>query len=324
MRINIKIINNIILFILIFVLYFQQSRAQQRETQIVQIYAVMSSDLRFYREAYEGFQDGLLEANIRFNIDLKRKLNNGNSEESIIREINDKKPDLILAIGTRAADFLCKNIKDIPIVFSMVNNPVFNNNSAFENNNVTGVTLSIPPLTQFRVLKQVYPGLQNIGVIYTKNENVNLINMADDAAGRLNLNLYRGEITNAREVPTRLENLMKFVDMIWIIIDSAVGTEESWRHIILECFRNNIPVAVPLENRVHAGGAFAVSADYKMIGMQSAELARKIIQGIPASRLGFESPKEIILYVNERITNGIGIKIPEFIGNNLKVVYIYK
>ena len=78
------------------------------------------------------------------------------------------------------------------------------------------------------------PNLRTIGVIYTPGENSELIKEAQDAAKKLNINFIPADVTDEREFPTALQNLIRIVDVIWMIVDNAVNSDESRKYIILE------------------------------------------------------------------------------------------
>jgi len=290
--------------------------AQQRSiSRVVKIVALMSSAHDEYKEALEkaleGFKETLKEANIKFEINLINNIGNNDFNPKTVNEIQTVEPDLILSLGSKASYNVNLHIKDIPVVFSMVLNPNFNNLNSSYNKNITGITLSIPVIKQFSIFKEIMPNLKTIGVIYSPGENSELIREAQEAAKQLNLDLVAADVTNEREVPITLNNLIRIVDVIWMIVDRAVNSFESRKHIILEGFRNDIPVMGLSEYYVQAGAAFAVSADYKNVGVQSGNMAIKILNGNEPSQLPYEYPQKVVLYVNRKITNGIGLKIPE-------------
>lgn len=314
----------IICFLFFLFLNYNLVNALQRNvSKDVKIAALMSSDYHEYREALEGFEEALTKANIKFKINLINNIEDNDFNPKVINKIKEIKPDLILSLGTKASYNVNLHINDIPIVFSMVLNPNFNNLNSpnGKKKNVTGVTLSIPVIKQFSVFKEIVPNLKTIGVIYTPEENSELIKEARTAAKQLNLDLVAADVSNEREVPITLNNLIKIVDVIWMIVDKSVYSIDSRRHIILEGFRNDIPVIGLAENFVDAGATFAVSADYKNVGFQSGNMAIKILNGNEPSKFPYEYPQKVVLYVNKRVIAGIGIEISEKILKNETVIF---
>lgn len=316
---NILLIVKIISFSLTLFLYFEFVNAQQKiPSKTVKIFAIMSRNYPEYNEALEGFKEALTDANIKFDINLVTSLKEDNPNLKIIDDIKKAEPDLILALGTNAVNSVNTNINDIPIVFSMVLNPTFGNskNSSTNNKNITGVSLSVPVIKQFSTFKEIIPNLKTVGVIYSPDENSELIKEAEISAKKLNIDLIAADVNDENDVPRTLNNLIRIVDVIWMIVDKAVNSIESRRHIIMEGFRNDIPVIGPSENYVVAGAAFAISADYKNVGWQTGKITVKILEGNEPSQLPCEYPNKTVIYINEKIINSIGIKIPNTILQN--------
>jgi len=285
----------------------QQSRADEK----VQIVAFMGRDYDEYRMALEGFKEELERSNIRYEIQVINSLGDNPGETEVLHAVQQKKPALILALGTKAANFISSQVQDIPIIYSMVLNQRVYGQSNSVAKNITGVTLSIPTFHQFSVIKEIMPDVKSIGVIYTRAENADLIQEAQLAARQLNIDLVTAGVDKEKEVPTALNNLLRVVDVIWMIVDKAVNSVDSRKYIILECFRNNVPVVGLSENYVRAGAAFAVSADYTKLGIQTGTMAVKILNGSEVRMLSHESPKDYNIYINQRIVDGIGLIIPE-------------
>lgn len=274
----------------------------------------MSDNYPQYRTALEGFREYLNDNNIRYEIELSETVYENDNGKSLAVEIGEFAPDLIFTVGTRALHYINSEFKDIPIVCTMA----LNGNSLEKN--VAGVTFLVPVSTQFSILKQIVPGLNNIGVIYSEDENSNLISDAERAARRHGLNLVKGVVKNEREVPGVLRNLVRVSDAIWMIIDSATSTRKSHESIILEGYRNNIPVVALAESIVRAGASFAISADFRLTGFQSGEIALRILRGVSPNRIGLVAPDSIIVYVNGKVTDDIGISQPEYLGRNYRIV----
>jgi len=307
--------------VLVFIVFHHSSvTAQQRQIpDTAQIQVVMSKDRPEYREALEGFKDALNQANVRYNISIEL-LGNNNFDFRIIDRIMEQKPDLILAVGTNAAINLSTYIKDIPIVVSMVLNPYLNNST--RSNNLAGVYLSIPAEIQFDILKGIIPDIKRLGVLYSPEENLELIREAQKAANKYNIDLISVEVNNEREVPRRLENLIRFVDAIWMVVDYEVTSIESRKYIINEGLKKNIPVIGFAEYTVSAGAALALAcSDFKSVGSQAGRMSIRILQGNEQDEFHYEHPENIILYVNERIAKDIGLEIPESIKKLIKVIY---
>jgi ABC-type uncharacterized transport system substrate-binding protein len=69
----------------------------------------------------------------------------------IIKRIIKKNPDLIISFGTKASKILKKKIKDIPVVFTMVLNPIETglvSKIRNSDDNFTGASMNVSPERQ--------------------------------------------------------------------------------------------------------------------------------------------------------------------------------
>jgi putative ABC transport system substrate-binding protein len=136
------------------------------------IAVIKSWDLDSYNNALKGFNEVLEKKGIKpWLLDDYNMQGSEEKGREITRQIASKKPDLVLTLGTRATRIAVQDIKDVPVVFSMVLEPVASGlieSMACSGNNLTGASLDIPIKVQFETLKVVVPGLKKIGVLYMK------------------------------------------------------------------------------------------------------------------------------------------------------------
>ena len=133
------------------------------------------SDETRYIEAAKGIKDKLSEAgytasNTHYIIE-KSGANKAKAVE-IAQKFTSEKLDLIIALGTSSAVILAKEIKDVPIVFSVVYNPVeagIAKSWKSSGNNTTGTTTDIPMMKILDNLKLLRP-VQRLAVLYTAGE----------------------------------------------------------------------------------------------------------------------------------------------------------
>ena len=223
-----RILAHIICILIVQGVYYDLVIAQgDKPDKTISITAVFSADYAEYKIALKGFKKALSNQNLTF--EIKEETNNGNNDFDmrIINRIHESNPDIILAIGTTAANYLSTYIDDIPIVFTMVLDYYLTNFDKNNNRTFSGVSLSIPPESQFRVLKRLMPDLKTIGVIYTAEENKELIQEAQLNIERLGLDLVAADVRGVGDVPRAYRNLMRIADVFWLIKDDAVNSKKS-------------------------------------------------------------------------------------------------
>lgn len=151
----------IIVFIVILFLTPAAARAVDRAALAV----IFPSDVEAYRQAWEGVQDHLKEQNISLRAseyNLERQ-----DEAKIFSQINDDRPDAVVAMGTKASLLAKEKVhKDIPVVFCMVFDP-----QVLVGPNITGASMVIPDDIQLREIRMILPGAKRVGLIYSPSSS---------------------------------------------------------------------------------------------------------------------------------------------------------
>jgi putative ABC transport system substrate-binding protein len=235
-------------------------------------------------------------------------------EKELADKINGEKPDLIFALGTEAALFAKKNLDDIPIIFSMVLNPVKSGiaeSLQVPGDNITGVCLNIPVELQFKKLKEIIPDIKRIGYLYDAHKKSVLKDAARQAADKLGLQMISRPIYSREDVPQELSIIIREADCLWAEIDPLVYSPQSARHIILETLKARLPFMAFSFPYVKAGALLAMECDYYDIGKQSAQTAIKILEGQKPGSIPVALPRETRLAINRRTARTIRLTIPE-------------
>ncbi len=231
----------------------------------------------------------------------------------IIKKIRKKKPDLIIAFGTRASKILKKKIKDVPVVFTMVLNPietglVHKNRSSKDN--FVGASMNLSPARQFKLLKEVFPHGKKVGVLYDSKKTGNTIKIAVQAAKKCDLELIKKDVFSPKEVPSAISRLIKKIDVLWLIADTTVISYQSLPYILKVALKAKVPVIAQANYVVEMGALIGLECDYKDIGMQSGELACKILEGEKPVNLQTTVPGKTFLAINLKVARALGLKIP--------------
>jgi putative ABC transport system substrate-binding protein len=100
-----------------------------------------------------------------------------------------------------------------------------------------------------------------------------------------------------------------------------VLTTQSLQYVFLFAFQTNLPLMGLSEHFVKMGALFAVGPDYRDVGMQSGEFAVQILTGRDPEELPIASPRKVLLSLNLRTAEIIGLRIPEGVVRNAAAVY---
>ena len=264
-----------------------------------EVAVVKSRDIKPYRIAISSFAKFTKAMTAEYNMGGR-----SNKGSEIISEITYKRPDLILSLGTKAAMLTHQNVRNIPTIFCMVSRP---EKYKLIGENVAGVSLNIPARVQFETLKTILPDIKRIGVIYSRGESGRSVKKAGKDARELGLALVSFEVASEKEIPMAARSLKGRIDALWMIMDSAVVTGQSVKHLILFTIRNKIPFMGFSIRFVKEGALLALSGDYEDMGRQAGKLARQILKGNAPEGLHIVAPKKTRLILNLKTAKLIGI-----------------
>ena len=111
------------------------------------------------------------------------------------------------------------------------------------------------------------------------------------------------------------------IDMFWMLPDTSVVTAETVESILLFSFQNKVPVFSFSSKYVKMGALASISADPFDLGAQTGEIvANKFAKGLGEDPVLVRSRK-IVLSVNRKIAEKLGIPLDNEITQNAAEVY---
>jgi putative ABC transport system substrate-binding protein len=276
------------------------------------IVVLLSKSIKPYNDALSGFDEDIKKSGYKiaviYNLDEKK-----DNQPQLISIIKDQNPELVFTIGTEAAIFAKQNLNDLPVVFSMILNPVKSGiarSVSGPGNNLTGVSLDIPPELQFRKLKEVLPKVTRVGVIYNAKEK-EWIKGIEAAAQKNGLSVIAKPVNSQSDVPGRLDEIVKEVDCLWAQVDPMIYNVQSSQYILLNLLRSKVPMMAFSAQYVKAGALLALECDYVDIGRQSAGIAVTILKHGAFGNIALVFPQKERLLINKEIAGVIGVDIPQ-------------
>jgi putative ABC transport system substrate-binding protein len=304
----------------ILILFLLPGIAVSAEKRIV---IVKSSNSPAFQAATEGVKKELRKGDI-VPIFIEFDLSSSSPDEKkIVPQIRDLKPDLIITVGSKSTAMISTEIKDIPIVFSAVLNPVasgFSMSMSSSGSNLTGASWDIPLKTQLEKFKLIVPGLHKIGVIYTRDSEP-VVSEAKKVCLGLGLELVSVSVSSEKEIPQVVGELEHKIDGFWAVADTIIFTPQSTQYLLLNTLRNGIPFMGPFSSFVQGGALFSLIWDDKDVGRQAGELALRILSGENPGKIPITTPRMIYLILNLRTAEQINLKIPPNIVSVAKEVY---
>jgi putative ABC transport system substrate-binding protein len=237
------------------------------DVHAAEIVVLKSSDVGYYTQAVQGFRQALpAQAHI-----VEYTLRDGGTDaREVGQSIRAGHPDLVLAVGLNAALAAKLEIPDLPVVFCLVLNPELHGLPA---DNMTGVLMKIPHQQQLESIKSVAPRARRIGLLVGATHSIEAITTATGQAKSLGLHLITATVSNRAQVPEALKRLLPQIDLLWLLPDQMVITEELLPFLLRSTLDAKIPLFGFSSTLVQRGALGALVIDPVEAGQQAGRLA---------------------------------------------------
>lgn len=248
-----------------------------------------------------GFVDGE-------NIEIEFKNAQGNIEnaEMIAKSFVDK--DIVVPITTPSTQAMFNSIKDKPIVYSLVTDPV---SAGLEGDNITGVSDMTPVKKQFELMLTLLPETKVVGIIYNSSEfNSEIqVKIAEEVAVELGLELEVIAVSDTNEINLALDKILGEIDVLYTHNDNMLAT--AYPLIVKKADEANIPILAVVDDFIKQGALATEGINNYQVGYQSGLMVAKILNGEDIDNIPFETLLETELIVNQAVADKYGVVIPD-------------
>lgn len=269
--------------------------------------------------ALDALRNGVLDRLKEKGVDVKANVHiaqgNPATNVQIVSQIMGEAPDLVLAIATPGAQAAAQKIKDRPILFTGVTDPVsaglVKDLQNSDGKNITGMSDFSPMDKHVELIKEIVPSAKTIGVIYNAGEpnSVVLVEKLIEEASKAGMTVEKATIANSSGVYQAAKSLIGRCDVMYIPTDNtAISALES---AIKVCTQNQFPLIVGDVDSVDRGAIAAVAVDYYKMGLQTGDMAYKIlVEGVAPGSMPVEFLNDLNLHVNVKAATSMGITLP--------------
>lgn len=267
------------------------------------------------REGLEKYLKGKSDA--KFEITVKNAQGDNGTADTIAKQFVSDDVDLIYSIATNASQAAVNATggTDIPVVFNAVTDGVeakLVTSNEKPGGNVTGVSDAAPLEKQLEMIREFLPEAKKIGMIYNIGEvNGKLqVKQVEKLASKYNFKIVKKGVSATTEIATAAEQLAGDVDCIYNITDNMVVSATA--SITDKANAKNIPVFAAEDGQKKAGLLASDSISYEKLGEQAGSVAYDIlVNGKKAGDIPVETAKDTTLYINKKVAEQLGIKIPD-------------
>lgn len=273
--------------------------------------------------ARKGFIEGLKDEGFEVEEVFKNASGDISLTNQIPKSLESEKVDLIYAIATPAAQGAKNAVKDIPIIFNAVTDPVSANlvdSNEKPGGNVTGVSDYIGPKSQLETFLKVFPEIKSIGTIYSTSEanSESQVKELEAICKEMNLEFKAVGVNNINDVSQAMTSLVKDIDGFFSITDNMISSSVAVVAKKLEA--NKIPSFAAEQGPVEGGILMTDGIDYEKLGREAAVMAKEIMEGKSSAEVPVYFEKETKMSVNKKVAEVLGLDISEEIFKDANIV----
>jgi putative ABC transport system substrate-binding protein len=286
------------------------------ESTALDIAILQSSDIPAYHEAVAGLKATGPMGAIYTEYDVQGNLNLG---KELARKVRASNTSLVVAVGLKAALAAKSEIPDVPIVYMMILDPL---KHQLNGANMTGTLLEVPVDRQLKVLRTFLPTLRRLGTLYDPAQTSSRVKEAGRQATINDFQLKRIPVENEKDVPQQLRTLLSDnIEVLWLMPDSTVVTNESVRFILESSLAQQVPVIGFSPEFTRLGALLSMSVSYGDVGRETGLLARRILDGERLMPLNPVPIERLKITVNLKTARFLGITFPKELMSLIDEIY---
>jgi putative ABC transport system substrate-binding protein len=271
-----------------------------------------------------GFKDELSRLGYVTDESVEYLIRNAKNQRSdlklFVQELIDQEVDLLVAAGGLEADTMKKMLGDkkIPVVVLYVN--AILERGLVESRrepgwDVTGVDNLNAELSGKRVelMQDLLPDMKTILILYYEKIAPSRIGVerAREMAKKSGITIDARAVSSREEIKQTMEGLQPGEVDAMLTVPTAPIDNALKEYILPNVSRLKLPLMTHSRPLAEKGALASYGAHFYDMGTQAARLADKILNGIEAKKIPFETPKNFIYTMNEEVREEIGLEISD-------------
>ncbi|ASY64656.1 ABC TRANSPORTER SUBSTRATE-BINDING protein [Sinorhizobium sojae CCBAU 05684] len=268
--------------------------------------------------ARDGVKDALAAAGYKEgeNLQFVYESAQGNpaTAAQIARQFAGDAPDVIVPISTPSAQAVVSSIRDIPVVFTAVTDPLgaqLVKDMDKPGGNVTGLSDMSPIADHVALIKEILPEAKSIGFLYNSGEanSVSLLEVMKEEAEKAGLTVVESAATKSAEVQGAARALVGRADLIYVPTDNTIVSALEGAVAVAE--ESKLPLFTADTDSVSRGAIAALGFNYYDVGKQTGEVVVRILKGEKPGDIPVKVAAGTDLVVNKSAAEKMGVTLPE-------------
>ncbi|MDR3155695.1 MAG: ABC transporter substrate-binding protein [Holosporaceae bacterium] len=267
----------------------------------------------------DGLKRELAESGFAENKNVRYEIADIAFDHSLIPQtvtsLKNHNPKVMVVISTPIAQFAKGRIRDVPLVYSAITDPVDAKLIARTESvdNITGSSDMQNLKALLKFVCSILPQAKTIGMLYATSDcnDTAQVNIMHREAGEVGMSIIAIPVDQMRDIPVRMQEFRGKADIIYV---GASGLQSALAVISGEAGKMNIPVFNMEEQSVRDGLAMAsFGVNYESVGRNAGKLVVKLLNGSAVKDLAPLFPKieDHKCFINKKLAKKFAVKIPK-------------
>jgi putative ABC transport system substrate-binding protein len=270
-----------------------------------------------------ALQKGLLARGLNpgQNLRIEYRFGAGSVEaiHTAVTDILATSPEVILAHGTAVTADLQKQTQTVPVVFTVMSDPVgsgFIQSFARPGGNLTGFTNFLEPSMAAKwveLLKEIAPGVSRVGILFNPqmaaDGGMYFARPAETSAAALGVKTVRLPVQTPADIDQAINAFAQ--EPGGGLIAPPDSTTLPHRDLILVlAARHGLPAIYPYRFFLTSGGLMSYGMDYADVFRRAAEYVDRILKGEKPADLPVQAPTKFELVINLKTAKALSLEVP--------------
>lgn len=224
-------------------------------------------------------------------------------------------PDVIATWGTASAVAAKHATSTIPIVFTVVGDPIGSGlvaSLARPSGNATGLSSQHDDAAgkRLELLREVVPQLRRMAVMVNAENSGGMLERSavERIAQSVSVEVIDLRIQRPEEIASAIESVNGHADALYVVSDALFNGERAL--ISRMALDEHLPTMNGFPDIVAEGGLMSYAPDFTDLFRRAAEYIDRILRGTKPSDLPVEQPTKFELVVNVKTASALGLNLP--------------
>lgn len=280
--------------------------------------AIMYSESLPAEETLAGLREGMAKWPLVEGRDYTFRLRNAQGDAAALNSLVDAaltdRADIIIPISTPSLQAVIRKVKDRPVVFTLVANPIAAGaGTSYEDHlrNVTGIAVLAPAGDLLDLIQSHFPQYRRIGTLYCPAEanSVDLKDLVVAEGKRRGLTVETVAVSTPAELADAAMSLAsRPIDAIVQISDNL--SSGGFTAITRAANQARKPLFSLNSTTIPLGSPVALGRDYHEAGLETATLLLRVMNGESPAKIPFALPAKVVRKASLPNARANGLALP--------------